>query len=89
MKKKIGRNDPCPCGSGVKYKRCCLNNKSITINKTTSKSEGPVVGRLAIMRFEQRLCDNPKQLESMTRETEKHFNRRDISFKEYPLQIRG
>jgi hypothetical protein len=20
---KIGRNWPCPCGSGVKYKRCC------------------------------------------------------------------
>ena len=24
---KIGRNDLCPCGSGRKYKRCCLNNK--------------------------------------------------------------
>ena len=22
-KKKIGRNDPCPCGSGKKYKQCC------------------------------------------------------------------
>lgn len=22
--KKIGRNDPCPCGSGKKYKQCCL-----------------------------------------------------------------
>lgn len=22
-KKKIGRNEPCPCGSGKKYKRCC------------------------------------------------------------------
>jgi tetratricopeptide (TPR) repeat protein len=21
---KIGRNDPCPCGSGKKYKQCCL-----------------------------------------------------------------
>lgn len=21
--KKIGRNDPCPCGSGLKYKKCC------------------------------------------------------------------
>ncbi len=25
---KIGRNDPCPCGSGKKYKRCCLNAKN-------------------------------------------------------------
>ncbi len=24
MTKKVGRNDPCPCGSGKKYKRCCL-----------------------------------------------------------------
>lgn len=23
--KKIGRNDPCPCGSGKKYKNCCLD----------------------------------------------------------------
>lgn len=23
-KQKIGRNEPCPCGSGKKYKRCCL-----------------------------------------------------------------
>ena len=22
---KIGRNDPCPCGSGRKYKKCCMN----------------------------------------------------------------
>jgi hypothetical protein len=22
---KIGRNDPCPCGSGKKYKKCCLD----------------------------------------------------------------
>jgi len=22
---KVGRNDPCPCGSGKKYKHCCMN----------------------------------------------------------------
>jgi preprotein translocase subunit SecA len=26
-KKKIGRNDPCPCGSGKKYKKCCGMNE--------------------------------------------------------------
>lgn len=25
MNAKIGRNDPCPCGSGLKYKKCCLD----------------------------------------------------------------
>jgi len=24
---KVGRNDPCPCGSGKKYKRCCGSNR--------------------------------------------------------------
>lgn len=24
---KIGRNEPCPCGSGKKYKKCCLNKE--------------------------------------------------------------
>ena len=23
---KVGRNDPCPCGSGKKYKNCCGRN---------------------------------------------------------------
>lgn len=23
--KKVGRNEPCPCGSGKKYKKCCIN----------------------------------------------------------------
>lgn len=21
---KVGRNDPCPCGSGLKFKKCCV-----------------------------------------------------------------
>ena len=25
--KKVGRNDPCPCGSGKKYKKCCGANE--------------------------------------------------------------
>ena len=27
-KKKMGRNDPCPCGSGKKYKKCCLGKQA-------------------------------------------------------------
>jgi uncharacterized protein YecA (UPF0149 family) len=26
---KLGRNDPCPCGSGVKFKRCCWSQTLI------------------------------------------------------------
>ena len=30
---KIGRNDPCPCGSGKKYKQCCLKKETISIEQ--------------------------------------------------------
>ncbi len=33
---KIGRNDPCPCGSGRKYKNCCLEDQG-----SGSPPEGP------------------------------------------------
>ena len=29
MSKKINRNAPCPCGSGKKYKQCCLKNETV------------------------------------------------------------
>nr|HDN01173.1 type I methionyl aminopeptidase [Deltaproteobacteria bacterium] len=32
MDDKIGRNDPCPCGSGKKYKKCCLLKKGPKLN---------------------------------------------------------
>jgi hypothetical protein len=31
-KKKLGRNDKCNCGSGKKYKKCCLNKVKLTDN---------------------------------------------------------
>lgn len=48
---KVGRNEPCPCGSGKKYKNCCLNKntekelvslaelKQVEIPKTQSKTK--------------------------------------------------
>ena len=29
QKKKVGRNAPCPCGSGKKYKNCCLRKEKV------------------------------------------------------------
>jgi preprotein translocase subunit SecA len=29
IQNRVGRNDPCPCGSGKKYKNCCLKNESV------------------------------------------------------------
>jgi len=37
MAKKIGRNQPCPCGSGKKYKRCCID-ENIKIGESKKMS---------------------------------------------------
>lgn len=37
MTKKLGRNEPCPCGSGKKYKKCCLKNKKPATVERASK----------------------------------------------------
>ena len=30
IRHKTGRNDPCPCGSGLKYKKCCMNLDNVS-----------------------------------------------------------
>lgn len=41
--KKIGRNDPCHCGSGKKYKRCCLGKDELeqSISSNREKENNP------------------------------------------------
>lgn len=36
---KTGRNDPCPCGSGKKYKKCCIGKENIIQFPQESKSQ--------------------------------------------------
>jgi preprotein translocase subunit SecA len=31
VEKKVGRNEPCPCGSGKKYKKCCGRTPDLSI----------------------------------------------------------
>jgi tetratricopeptide (TPR) repeat protein len=45
MMAKIGRNDPCPCGSGQKYKRCCLpREEAATARAAALAREAPRSG---------------------------------------------
>jgi uncharacterized protein len=45
MNKKPGRNDPCPCGSGKKYKNCCINEQrpKATLSGTKRKFSAKVL----------------------------------------------
>src|SRR5208337_4093785 len=36
---KPGRNDPCPCGSGNKYKKCCLPKEEAAEREQLAKAE--------------------------------------------------
>jgi len=57
---KIGRNEPCPCGSGKKYKKCCLGNpnrklisryfaKFLTYEEVDEMSTEDIIQRLESM----------------------------------------
>ncbi len=45
MNAKIGRNDPCPCGSGLKFKKCCIDKPELLeqptapVNKNELKTD--------------------------------------------------
>ncbi len=38
---KIGRNAPCPCGSGKKYKKCCMKQHEATRSESAPAPAGP------------------------------------------------
>src|SRR6266511_2438537 len=38
---RAGRNDPCPCGSGKKYKKCCLTQDQETEASRLAQSAPP------------------------------------------------
>jgi len=44
---KIGRNDPCPCGSGKKYKKCCLEKEEDLSTSSYDKRYFELKGRNA------------------------------------------
>ena len=66
MKKKIGRNDPCPCGSGKKYKKCCLGRDGRAANKFPPEIEMNPYERLAILRFGEELRERPELLKMIS-----------------------
>ena len=61
MFKKINRNDSCPCGSGKKYKHCCLKKDKIA--HQYSSGVRPVISCLTLMRMELEMKDDPEKYE--------------------------
>jgi predicted HAD superfamily phosphohydrolase YqeG len=61
MKSKTGRNNPCPCGSVNKYKKCCMAINNQKLPATWADKEGANV----IARAEK---PTPSEIEQMTKE---------------------
>jgi len=57
MNATIGRNDPCPCGSGKKYKKCCMD---------TAKTEIRNLSEAFLKRYDIHL-KTPEQIEGIRR----------------------
>jgi hypothetical protein len=70
---KIGRNEPCPCGSGKKYKHCCLGKHEAAMRtKDTEQAEN--------------LRANEKEQEQLVQHIEKAFTL--LGSQQYPEAIR-
>ncbi|MEA3407570.1 MAG: SEC-C metal-binding domain-containing protein [Chloroflexota bacterium] len=57
---KVGRNDPCPCGSGRKYKNCCMRKDRISEARELSRDsvEGALLDALATYAYSPRFTDD-------------------------------
>lgn len=50
---KIGRNDPCPCGSGRKFKRCCLGKQQTAGTNLTEIQQAQISLQNAISKIQE------------------------------------
>lgn len=66
MSKKFERNDPCPCGSGKKYKVCCISLRASEMPVTWSDGENTRI----ILKGEKPTQD---ELDKLTREYQKQI----------------
>ena len=56
---KVGRNNPCPCVSGKKYKKCCLGKEDVSVEllwRRLGETHDPLVDRL--MKHAQKIFGN-------------------------------
>lgn len=74
----IGRNAPCPCGSGKKYKKCCYLKPGNNINQQNSPTDKPAgLNRLAVQQSSTSL--NVSHEKSSTKSTNDFSGEEKIS----------
>lgn len=86
MSPKIRKKDPCPCGSGKKYRNCCFKTRKYSGEEVSKirkedKEEIPLISRLALMRFNQDLFEDEELVKELGKTFTKIHPERD--FKEW------
>ena len=51
---KVGRNDPCPCGSGKKYKNCCMRQDRVRASRELGLNDADVFLLNSLYQYAQR-----------------------------------
>lgn len=59
---KIGRNDLCPCGSGRKFKRCCVGKKAVSSGQEKVQNNARVTLSGAIKRFQEMAAQGKQKI---------------------------
>ena len=81
MSQKIGRNDPCPCGSGKKYKKCCKQHI-----EEQHKGSDPWMDEEGLHIIGKGAPPSPEEQERMTNEYQKKIKKSpmwEMMVKEY------
>ena len=63
MMAKIGRNDPCPCGSGQKYKRCCLPRDEAAAAEARTRAQAAQSSAQSLIPPASRIVDDDDGLD--------------------------
>jgi predicted Zn-dependent protease len=68
---KVGRNQPCPCGSGKKYKQCCLaaDEAAAEAAREEQRRNAPPPARAPMPRWGPAVDDDYDRLDKMSNDT--------------------
>lgn len=62
---KIGRNDPCPCGSGRKFKRCCLGKQQTAGTNLTEIQQAQISLQNAISKIQEKASQGVQKVHEL------------------------
>jgi len=62
---KIGRNEACPCGSGRKFKRCCLGKQQVVSSNLTEVQKAQISLQNAITKIQKAASQGVQQVHEL------------------------